>query len=190
MKKLVVLASCVVAILAVSYVSFAQEGLVEPADVAAPCPCTAAPGVPVPPPFAYPAYPPVPAKFLGGKRAARAAALVSPVAVPNAVPYPYSVADLKPRAVRRAARLAAAAQSYPMPMPVAAPPAPMVAGVPPMVLPPDNKSASYGPVEQAGKRNISLQRSGTTGPVINFLSIVRTPNNPYVGYPAPMPVMQ
>jgi hypothetical protein len=72
---------------------------------------------------------------------------------------------------------------------MAAPPVPMMAGVPPVMTPPD-RSAAYGPVEQAGKRNISLQRSGTTGPVINFLSIVRTPNNPYVGYPAPMPVMQ
>jgi len=185
MKKLLVLVSCVVAILAVSNVSFAQVGLVEP-EAAVPCPCTAAPVVPAPAPFAYPAYPPVPARVFGAKRAAKAAALVAPVAVPNAVPYPYSVADLKPRAVRRAARLAAASQSYAMPMPVPAP-VPMVAGAPPVIAPPD-KSASYGPVEQAGKRNISLQRSGTTGPVINFLSIVRTPNNPYVGYPAPMPV--
>jgi len=187
MKKLLVLVSCVVAILAVSHLSFAQEVLVEP-EVAVPCPCSAAPIVPAPAPFAYPAYPPVPARFFGAKRAARAAALVAPVAVPNAVPYPYSVADLKPRAVRRAARLAAAAQSYAMPMPMpVSDPMPMVAGAPPVIAPPD-KSASYGPVEQAGKRNISLQRSGTTGPVINFLSIVRTPNNPYVGYPAPMPM--
>ena len=188
MKKLLVLISCVVAIFAVNYVSFAQEGLVDPIDTPAPCPCTAAPAVPVPPPFAYPAYPPIPTRFFGVKRAARMAALTTPVAVPEGLPYPYSVADLKPRAVRRAARLAAAAQPYSMPMPMAAP-APMVAGVPPVMTPPD-KSASYGPIEQAGKRNISFQRSGTTGPVINFLSIVRTPNNPYVGYPAPMPVVQ
>jgi len=189
MKKLLVLVSCVVAILVLSNVSFAQGVLADPIEVATPCPCAAAPVVPAPAPFAYPAYPPaVPARVFGAKRAAKAAALVAPVAVPNAVPYPYSVADLKPRAVRRAARLAAAAQSYAMPMPVPAP-VPMMAGAPPVLAPPD-KSASYGPVEQAGKRNISLQRSGTTGPVINFLSIVRTPNNPYVGYPAPMPVVQ
>jgi len=200
MKKLLVIVSCVVAILAVSNLSFAQEGLVDP-EVATPCPCSAAPGVPAPAPFAYPAYPPVPARFFGAKRAAKAAALVAPVAVPNAVPYPYSVADLKPRAVRRAARLAAAAaQPYPMPMPVPAPVAPMMAGDSSITVNPidapdapsqfsaGKSSSSYGPVEQAGKRNISLQRSGTTGPVINFLSIVRAPNNPYVGYPAPMPV--
>lgn len=187
MKKLLVFASCVVAILAVSSVSFAQEGLVE-SEVATPCPCSAAPVVPAPAPFAYPAYPPVPARHFGVRRAAKFAALTAPVAVPNAVPYPYSVADLKPRAVRRAARLAAAQSYAAMPMPMPAP-GPMVVGAPPVIAPPD-KSAAYGPVEQAGKRNISLQRSGTTGPVINFLSIVRTPNNPYVGYPAPMPVMQ
>jgi len=195
MKKLLVSVSCIAVILIASHVSFAQEGLVDPVAADVPCACSAAQIVPPPAPLAYPPYCPAPTRVfgIGYRRAARALPAVAPVGAPAGLPYPFSVADLKPRSVRRAARLAALAAAPPCPMPVPVPvaaPAPMVVGgAPPMIAPPDGSTAyGYGPIGQTGKRNISLQRSGTTGPVINFLSIVRTMPNPYVGYPAPVPV--
>jgi hypothetical protein len=194
MKKLLVLVSCVAAVLIVSNVSFAQVELAEPVEVAVPSACEAAPiAVPAPAPFMYPPYPyAAPARFplLASRRAARMLPVAPPMmAGPEALPYPpYPPAvGMRPFAARRAARMAALAQPYPMPMPVGAPAMPMVAGVPVETAP--GAPMTYGPSGQTGKRNLSFQRTGTTGPVINFLSIVRTQPNPYAGlvpaYPAP-----
>ena len=195
MKKLMILVSCVALLLVLSKANFAQEVDVE--DFPPACSCCYCAAAPAPLPFAYP---PCPApKHFGSRLAAIAAkrtlpfgtpypgmpvSPVSPIAAPYPVapmgpvaapyPYPFGVADLKLRAVRRAARLAPRPQPYPVPVPVA------VAAPPALPVP-----EAPAPVVQTGRRNI--QRNGDA-PVINFMSIVRT-QQPFPGYyPYPVPM--
>ena len=191
MKKLMILVSCFSLLFVLSNVSFAQE--VEVADFDPVCSCPLSAVAPAPLPFVYPPYPAP--KFFGHRLAAIVAKRtvpfgtpypgvpMGPVAAPYpsvpmgpvAAPYPYGVTDLKHRAIRRAARLAPRPQPYPVPVPVAV--------APPAVPAPEAAVAGTGPVVQTGRRN--LQRYGDA-PVINFMSIVRTPPQPYY-YPMPVP---
>jgi len=196
MKKLLLLASCFAVTLILSQVSFSQEALsplpppTEATDeFATPCPCAQCTGNPSMVPFGYPPYP-APKVFgsrlaaFGERRAMRSMPLAAPAlaADPVALPYPFSVSDLKPRAIRRAARLAPQPQPYPVPVA-----APIPHPVPHAVVPAGMPVYPQGPAAQVGQKNTLLQRTGTSGPVINFLSIVRAPRDPYAGYyPYPM----
>ena len=186
MKKFLLLVSCFVVLLILSKVSFSQEAATEPL---APCPCVHCGGVQAAMPFAYPPYP-APRTFgsrLAGLAAKRAMPFGQPPVAFEGLPsqYQYSVMDLKPRAVRRIARMTPQPQPYPVPVMVPGPP---VGPVQPVAVT-DATSYSHGPVTQTGQRNTLLQRSGGGGisPVINFLSIVRAPREPYAGYYPPYP---
>ena len=197
--------SCLALSLILNKVSFAQE-----ADVAEPvppcscshCQCAAAPSAL---PFAYPPclypschYPLCHApKACGCRLVANLAArhslpvatpcpemAMGPVAAPVA-PYPYGMSDLSPRAVRRAARFVP--QPYPYPMAQYPMPVPVAVAAPPALPAPDPAVPGYAPVVQTGKRNVL--RNGDA-PVINFMSIVRTPQQPFAGYYYPYPPAQ
>ena len=184
MKKLLLLVSCCAMVLVLSKMSFAQEAAVE---AAAPCPCVNC-GVDAPlvAPFAYP-----PQRQFGNRltalmaRRSVAPQMLPPVAPgPECVaahgplPYPYGVSDLRPRAVRRVARLTPQPVPQPVPYPVAV--------VPPVAPPVDMTPGAYapGPIAQTGLRNTSIQRSGSVVPVINFLSIIRAPREGFYPLPA------
>jgi hypothetical protein len=197
MKKLLLFASCFAVTLILSQVSFSQAltPLPHPTEVAdvtaAPCPCAQCTGAQSMVPYGCP---PAPApRIFGGKlaafgerRAMRSMPLAAPAfaADPVAMPYQFSVSDLKPRAIRRAARLVPQPQPYPVP---AAIPHPVAVPAPHAVVPAGMPMYPPGPAGQVGQKNTLLQRTGTSGPVINFLSIVRTPRDPYAGY-YPYPV--
>jgi hypothetical protein len=185
MKKLMILVSCFALIFVLSNVSFAQDADV--AEPAAPCSCSQCQCAAAPSalPFAYPPCPCPPYHKAFGTRLATLVArrhalpfaapypevAMGPVTAPVA-PYPYGISDLKPRAIRRAARLAPRPQPYPVPVPVAV-------AAPPALPAPDPAVPGYAPIVQTGRRN--LQRNGDA-PVINFMSIVRTPRDPFAGY--------
>ena len=184
MKKLLLLVSFCAMVLVLSNVSFAQDAAVDPA---APCPCANCEAAT---PFAAPfAYPP---QKLGSRlstalmaRRAVAPQMLPPVApvadcpAAGPIPYPYGVSDLRPRAVRRVARLTPQPQPFPAPYPVAVmPPAAPPAEVTPGAFAP-------GAVAQTGLRNANIQRSGSIVPVVNFLSIIRTPYQHGGYYPLP-----
>lgn len=185
MKKFLILVSCFAVVLILSKVSFAQEEVV--AEPAAPCACCYCTTSALP--FAYPPYPAQ--RGFGNKFAARRSLppQVLPQVEPVAFPYPYGVSDLKPLAVRRAARLAPQPQPYPVAVPVPAalpgPPAPVA---PLAYAPAPSSMNTHGPVGQTGQKNALFQRSGAPMS-INFLSLVRAPRDPYAGYsfyPAPV----
>jgi len=185
MKKLMILVSCFALILILSKMSFAQDVdvVVEPVPPCSCSHCAATPPVlpfaaPYPIPYPYP-YKPYPHR-IGG--------LPYPPAVgPAVAPYPYEVASLKTRiAARRAARLAAKSLLAPAPVAVA-PPAPVAVAPPDLPAPDAAAIPGNGQVVQTGKWNSLRQRTGDA-PVINFMSIVRAPREPYAGYyPYPMP---
>ena len=201
MKKLLLFASCFAVMLILSQVSFSQALAPLPPpteatdELAAPCACAQCSGTPSVVPFGYPPYPYVAPKAFGGRLAERRAMRAMPIAAPAfaadpvAAPYPFTVADLKPRAVRRAARLAPQPPACPYPAPVTTAVPPVAVAAPHAAVPAG--MAMYpqgpGPAGQIGQKNTLFQRTGTSGPVINFLSIVRTPRDPYAGYyPYPM----
>ena len=189
MKKLLLLVSCCAAVFILSQVSFAQEAVIEPV---VPCTCVNCEGAPSPfaAPFAYP-----PQRQFGNRLAAAMArrsiapqmlppaAPIAPVAdcsaAPGPIPYPYGVSDLRPRSVRRVARLTPHPQPVPAPYPVAV--MPPVAPAPIIDLTPG--AYAPGPIAQTGLRNMSVQRSGSIVPVINFLSVVRAPRDGYYSLP-------
>ena len=187
MKKLLFVVSCFVVLLVLSKMSFAQEVVVDPA---APCPCAICASAS---PFAGSFAPPQ--RLFGGRLAGlvgkRAFApqmmpAAPPIEGPVALPYPYGIMDLKPRAVRRVARLTPKPQPYPVPYPVAVmPQTSEYAG--PQIPSYDGNGGPFsvyapGPVAQTGLRNHSSQRSSYTAPVINFLSFVKGPQPGYFPY--------
>ena len=175
MKKLLLLVSCCVVILVLSKMSFAQEVSAAPA---ATCPCVHCTASQFASPFAYPPQRPFGGRFAGlaSRRAFAPQMLPAPTAGegPAALPYPYGISDLRPSAVRRAALLTPQPQPYPVPHHVAV--------VPPASARPTTTDGGTGaggpatfapgPFAQNGK-NISIQRSGYTAPVVNFMSVVR-----------------
>ena len=188
MKKLLLLVSFCAVVLVLSKMSFAQEAIVDPT---APCPCAnCATGMPHATPFAYPQQRQFGSRLtaLIGRRPAAPQMLphdapmmpVADVAAPGPLPYPYGVSDLRPRAVRRVARLT---PQPPQPVPTPYP----VAVMPPVAPPVEVAPGAYapGPIAQTGLRNTSIQRSGSVVPVINFLSIIRTPYQHGGFYPLP-----
>ena len=194
MKKLFVLVSCFAVLLVLSNVSFAQE---EVAVEVAPCTCGAA-ALSDALPFAYPYYP-APRGGLGDRLAALkgkcplaqknpAFPPVPPQAMSSPMPpqafagYPVGAPDMRPLAARRAARLAQQLQPYPpYQFPVAGTPQ----GVPfaPPAFVPGQPPVPMIPATQMGDANKVLQRAGGS-PVVNFMSIVRAPQQypPYGGY--------
>jgi len=184
MKKLFVLVSCFAVLLVLSNVSFAQEGV---AAEGAPCVCCSCPAVAPALSFAYPPYPAQ--KTFGGRLATLtsrcALAPKAPVCPQQVLPFPappqaytgcpYGTPALNPRAVRRAVRLAPQPYAFLPPgvavAPPVAPPVPILAPAP----------VPQFPVAQMGDSNRVFQRVGGA-PVINFLSIVRAPRDPYAGY--------
>ena len=191
MKKLLLLVSCCAVVLILSQVSFAQEAAVE---TATPCPCVGCGAVtPFATPFAYPPQRQFGGRLAGliGKRSFAPQMLSAPASTegPVALPYPYGISDLRPRAVRRVARLTPQPQPYPVPYPVAV--VPPAASAQPTATDTATGSGAPstfapGPIVQTGAlKNISVQRSGYTAPVINFLSVVRGGAHPayYPHYP-------
>ena len=172
MKKLLVLASCFVAVLILSKMSFAQED--SAAEEAVPEAVAVVAQAPIGPhtlPFGYPPYPSVGAYPAYG------------------VPYSYPRAPVRRPGGRFAPPAPAQYQPYPLPAPGAVPPAypPVANPVPPTfrnrVLPPRQGilgAAPPAPVAlpgQPGQPNVFYRPT----PVKNFMTMVTAPR-PYIGY--------
>jgi hypothetical protein len=155
MKKLLVLASCFAVILILSNVSFAQETEAASVDAATPCPCTERT------PSAFPFTPPP--HNSSGSHFAGQAPQASPfdpsvrVRTHYRVTYTYG----QDRAARRAARFA---------------PPPFLPYATGGTAASDSDAGltfAPGAVAQTGHKNALIQRSNSSSPVINFLSVVR-----------------
>jgi hypothetical protein len=176
MKKMLLLVSCVAVLLIFSNVSFAQEAAVVGSDA---YPCVAEPAAF---PFAFPPHRPFGSRLaaLADRRVARAQVMMPYPGDPTVMPvaYPYGLADLKPRSVRRVAKLTAPPKPpravfrpYPMVIPAAAAGASEAGGA--------GLTYAPGPVGQTGFRNVLNQKSNSSSHVINFLSVVRAPRDYY-----------
>jgi len=198
MKRSFVLVSCAAVLLFLSNVSFAQE--VVDAEVAHGACCTCGAAVPALPVYYYPA----PKSGFGDRLAAlghkcpfghKDPVIPPQVAQFQAVPQPAyaggypGAPSVGPLAARRAARLAPQPLLPYPPMPMPAPGvAPIGAPLAPhvFVAGPGAGAVPQLPATSMGDGNKVYQRASVGGaPVINFLSVVRAPRDPYAGYYQP-----